>query len=576
MAKKKTVSFNVIDTFCQLSEALAGSGDRYLHKVTDTTETATPKKDGKKTAKPEDDLVLKNITLLSDYLHISPQACLVFVAIYSLELSTREDIDWCDICNYFGLNAIKSLHLRSYLNELVKNKVVNCQNPNGMLVYRSYCVHQNVEDAIDQNIPYNKKEKAEKLDRYQFCDKVGRYIYMNDWSQEKLFKAVEKMEQRHAHLQLVKQLETLKLDTATRICFYDMCDNYVNSNSNQNTNIYNSLKSIYHNLSESMSVIRLFLDKKHPLQENGLVELCPFEYAQNAEAALTEKGKRLLLEDDYDLFTMGQSKNKNLIRPESIQEKRLYFNDKTMKQLSMLKNSLMDKQLAALQQRLEDNTLPKGVTVLLYGEPGTGKTEAVKQLAKASGRSVFHVDISECKSMWFGESEKIVKQLFDNYREMCKREPITPILLFNEADAIFSKRKDVSTSNVAQTENAIQNILLEEMEKLDGILIATTNLSLNFDDAFARRFLFKIPFEKPSVEAKTAIWKDKLPWLNDQDAYILAQKHDLSGGEIDNVARKSLMEEVINGERPELDSLLQWCEEEHFGHQSGPTIGFVA
>ena len=583
MTKRKTVSFNVIDTFCQLSESLADSGIRYLQGWADAPALATGKMDFKGKDHPSDDPVVKNLLLLADYLHITPQACLVFVAIYSLELTSREGIDWCDICGYFGINAIKSLSLRQYLSELTKKEIICCENPHGMLMYRSYCVHKDVESAMDSNIPYKKtKDKVEKLDRYQFCSKVGSLLHRSfdfeydcNLEREELFKRVEKMEQQHAHLPFVKHLRSLKLDNAARICFYDMCDDFINNN-DWKTNIYKSLQSIYQNISESMSAIRLFLDKTHPLQKNDLVELCPFDYAQNAEATLTDKGKRLFLEDDYDLFTMGRRNDKNLIRPESIQEKRLFFKEKTTQQLGLLKSSLMDKQLTALQQRLANNSLPQGVTVLFYGEPGTGKTEAAMQLAKASGRSVFHVDISACKSMWFGESEKIVKQLFDTYREKCRKEPLKPILLFNEADAIFSKRKDVASSSVAQTENAIQNILLEEMEKLDGILIATTNLSLNFDDAFARRFLFKIPFEKPTVEAKAAIWRDKLPWLDDKSAGLLAQKHDLSGGEIDNVARKSLMEEVVSGERPSLDTLLQWCEEEHIGKQSGNAIGFVA
>jgi len=577
MTRKKTVSFNVIDTFCQLSESLVDSGMLYLQKLEDTPTLATSKSDGKGKNDSAEDPVMKNISLLADYLHLTPQACLVFVAIYSLELTSHEGIDWCDICNFYGVDAIKSLNLRRYLGELTKKEIICCENPNGMLMYRSYCVNKDVENAMDLNIPYKKEsDRVQKFDRYQFCNKVSFFLHCDfDMGRKKLFETVEKMEKHNTHLVLVKQLKALNLDTATRICFYDMCDDFINT-SDRKTNVFNSLKSIYHNISESMSAIRLFIGEKHPLQKNELAELCPFEYAQNAETTLTEKGKRMFLEDDYDLFATGQRNYKDLIRPETILEKRLFFKEKTKQQLNLLRNSLMDKQLTALQQRLESKTLPKGVTVLFYGEPGTGKTEAVMQLAKASGRSVFHVDISACKSMWFGQSEKIVKQLFDTYREMCEREPLKPILLFNEADAIFSKRKDVLNSNVAQTENAIQNILLEEIERLDGILIATTNLSMNFDDAFARRFLFKISFEKPTMEAKIAIWKDKLSWLNDREAELLAQKHDLSGGEIDNVARKSLMEEVINGERPSMDSLFQWCEEERFGKQHGNVIGYVA
>ena len=116
------------------------------------------------------------------------------------------------------------------------------------------------------------------------------------------------------------------------------------------------------------------------------------------------------------------------------------------------------------------------------------------------------IDISTTKSAWFGESEKKIKEVFTDYKELCNKMKKlkcgrNPILLFNECDAVFSKRKDISYSNTAQTENSIQNIILEEMENLEGILIATTNLTDNLGPAFERRFLFKIQFENPSVEA---------------------------------------------------------------------------
>ena len=165
--------------------------------------------------------------------------------------------------------------------------------------------------------------------------------------------------------------------------------------------------------------------------------------------------------------------------------------------------------------------------------------------------------------MWYGESEKIVKEIFNRYRKLCKRSKLKPILLFNEADAIFSKRRDISSGNsVDQTENTIQNILLEEMEKLEGILIATTNLSDNLDKAFERRFLFKIHFSKPSVEVKCNIWLNKMPALNHNDAMQLASLYDFSGGEIDNVVRKYTMMEIIDGETPSFETIQKLCNEE--------------
>lgn len=88
-----------------------------------------------------------------------------------------------------------------------------------------------------------------------------------------------------------------------------------------------------------------------------------------------------------------------------------------------------------------------------------------------------------------------------------------PILLFNEADAVIQKRTEFIGGGAEKTENAMQNILLENLEKFDGIMIATTNLEINMDAAFERRFLYKIKFENPALEAKTEIWQSKLNWF---------------------------------------------------------------
>jgi len=216
--------------------------------------------------------------------------------------------------------------------------------------------------------------------------------------------------------------------------------------------------------------------------------------------------------------------------------------------------------------------LSQGFSCLFYGSPGTGKTETVLQLAKQTGRNIFMVDISSTKSMWFGESEKKIKEIFNKYRNSLTQHDKAPILLFNEADAVFGKRKNVSSSNVAQTENAIQNIILQEMETLKGILIATTNLTDNLDAAFERRFVYKVKFEKPSIFSKQKIWQSKLPWLSDDDGLRLAEKFDFSGGEIDNIVRKTTINEVIFSNQPQFSDLEKICLEEKI--VTRPIIGF--
>ena len=111
-------------------------------------------------------------------------------------------------------------------------------------------------------------------------------------------------------------------------------------------------------------------------------------------------------------------------------------------------------------------------------------------------------------------------------------------------------------------ENAMQNIILEEIERLDGILIATTNLICNLDRAFERRFLYKIEFSKPTVEVKASIWQSMISELSAEDALTLASKYDFSGGQIENIARKSVVDNIITGNALSLDSLCYHCDTE--------------
>lgn len=215
-----------------------------------------------------------------------------------------------------------------------------------------------------------------------------------------------------------------------------------------------------------------------------------------------------------------------------------------------------------------------GFACLFYGAPGTGKTETVLQLARQTGRDIIQVNISEVKSMWVGESEKNVKAIFERYRKLVRVSANTPILLFNEADAIIGKRRTNVSHSVDSMENTMQNIILQEMETLDGIMIATTNLADNMDKAFERRFLYKVRFDSPSKEARRHIWKSILPQLSEQLIAQLSDKYDLSGGQIENIARKYDVDSILYGE-DQIDSrrIESYCQAEQISQQHS-SIGF--
>lgn len=384
-------------------------------------------------------------------------------------------------------------------------------------------------------------------------------------------KELRELEDINKHLTEVVKIGQVLKDEEDRIIFYRVGADLLDDDTTSLTHI---LKQVYSARMRQQKLVE-FKDKKHRLQQLGLVDVEKESslFGESNLLVLTDKGKELLLGDDAALYIQDTA-DKQLLACEKITEKQLFFSNELDRQLSLLQNSLHEKQYQQLCARLKDNKLPNGMAVLLYGEPGTGKTESVLQMAKATGRDIMHVDISDTKTCWFGESEKLIKKVFTDYRRLCEKSKRKPILLFNEADAIFSKRKNVEQGSVAQTENAIQNIILEEMENLDGILIATTNLADNLDRAFERRFLFKIRFDKPTLEAKTHIWRSKLPALSLADAETLASGYDFSGGQIDNIVRKALMTEVIRGEKPTLKSLIELCSEEKIGKNNHKHVGF--
>lgn len=263
------------------------------------------------------------------------------------------------------------------------------------------------------------------------------------------------------------------------------------------------------------------------------------------------------------------------LKTEELKEKHLFYDDALGKEVGTLSHLLSEERYGGIKKALEEKGMRSGFACLFYGDPGTGKTETVYQLARATGRDIIMADVSKLKSMWVGESEKNLKSLFSRYRRLVRESKVTPILLFNEADAIFGIRRSGAESAVDKMENSLQNIILQEMEDLKGIMIATTNLSENFDKAFERRFLYKVRFEKPSAKVKAQIWKSMMPELSYTDAQYLLGKFELSGGQIENIVRKKTIQSILQGKEPDIDEILRFCCEEERGSRSEQRrIGF--
>lgn len=247
---------------------------------------------------------------------------------------------------------------------------------------------------------------------------------------------------------------------------------------------------------------------------------------------------------------------------EALVEKTLFYNPAEREQIERLKVLLSHEKFEEVQNRMRAACMRPGFACLFYGGPGTGKTETVIQLARATGREIVQVNMANLRNMYVGETEKNVQRVFDDYKEKLEDSDITPILLFNEADGIFGNRFTGINDSVDQMENTIQNIILQNLETFEGILIATTNLTDNFDKAFERRFIFKIYFEKPKAEVRQQIWMSLLPKLTSDEASILATRYDFTGSMIENVAKRQTIDEVLYEHPMTVDTIKRLRDEE--------------
>ncbi|MFW2601163.1 ATP-binding protein [Aliarcobacter butzleri] len=226
------------------------------------------------------------------------------------------------------------------------------------------------------------------------------------------------------------------------------------------------------------------------------------------------------------------------------------LNEKTKETLDLLLKQVDKDVINRLKQwGIKDKKRGIEAKIIFYGVAGTGKTLTALALAKSLKKEVLSFDCSKILSMYIGESEKNVRSIFDKYYELKSQTKSEPILLLNEADQFLSARSSGNTSSSDKMHNQMQNIFLEQIERFDGILIATTNLLENLDKAFSRRFNYKIEFVKPNKNQRIALWKkllpSNLPLEKDFDIEELA-KYELTGGQIELVIKNTAYKIAVN------------------------------
>lgn len=495
------------------------------------------------------------------------------IALLAVFVDRSEDsrIMISEIARYVGCRTTKILRLSCDIDVLEAKHYIRASRSNKSLSYR---VPDKVLAALKDNKPYVHEEEAVP-DTQTFFDRFDRLMdEMDDDGQthsslrDKTLAMLEEIKDTA----FATGLRRHNLDREDTLLFVYMAHLYVENNDD---NIgFHDIENIYDNDDIPSWLKRQMRNRDSDLFEEELIENVNEDGMARSDAfKLTDKAKEQLL-GELKISRIGNS-TKDLIKADSLTAKTLIYNESERGQIAELSSILSERRFAEVQARLRQAGMRPGFCCIFYGAPGTGKTETVYQLARQTGRDIMRVDVDKIKSCWVGESEKNIKSLFDRYRNICKNAALAPILLFNEADAVLGVRMEGAARAVDKMENSIQNIILQEMESLDGIMIATTNLTTNLDKAFERRFLYKIRFDKPTVEARAAIWQTMLKGLTDADAKTLAGRFDLFGGEIENIARKHSVNAILSGsDAIDINELIKSCTQERLNNSSLPRIGF--
>ena len=519
----------------------------------------------------------KELKIVGAYLGVSAEEALFFSVILSINFSGNI-ADFKDICSHFKISAIKLVSQLESIDSLAEKGYVVKKNGRNryseLHTNKLFMVKSQLSKAIIKNQPCPTFVVTQIENTIDAIERLNEFISAcleDDLSIEELENEAGKLLEENGEFTYFKAIKEFDLTFNQTILLYYIV--WKTLSGVEGISINPIISAISSSKRESIKFFQSLYSGSNPLISNNLIESRNSGFLNDIEFYLTDKNCQILAKDNI-VIPSGNISKKNSIKAESISAKTLYYNDTENQQLINLHGLLKENKYSELRDRLNAKNLPLSLNVLLFGGPGTGKTESVLQLAKNSGREIIKVDISSTKSKWFGESEKLIKKIFIEYAEYSEKCDLTPILFFNEADAILSKRTTGSDSGTQKTENAIQNILLEELENFEGIFFATTNMAQNLDSAFDRRFLYKIEFTKPELKQRIAIWESKLPNLTTDDYFKLGSQFELSGGQIENIVRKSEISQVLYNTTPSFEAIVSDCLSEK-NDQSKSGIGFL-
>ena len=513
----------------------------------------------------------------TEFFEISDNQAIILCAFIYLSLNRNERISIQDLSHFFHVSITDVARQMGEINILKEKYIISEVKPDFRRSKGSftYIVRPEIIEAVMLQ-DFSKLNMNMVFNFFEFFDYVSGLGTKKEYKEirtEELRLQFTQLFEANEHLDFVKSLKSYRLNDTDSIIITIIASMLLESG--RNLDIEMLLREIFDSRQEAFELLRDVRSGKSDLIAKNIIELTPGNFTSNFVRLTKDALNKLFVGQSVNL--LNESTKMLGYSYKELGINKLFYPKEVVLEVKKLKSILSERKYQRAKKIMKHNRMSVGINILFYGPPGTGKTELAYQLARQSKRDVIPVDISSIKSKWFGESEKLIKQIFDDYHSVVEESNRVPILLFNEADAIFSKRMTNASSSVDQTQNAIQNILLQELEDFEGILIATTNLTDNLDKAFDRRFLFKLNIGMPDAESSFNIWKTMLPKVKKAFLKEVSNSFVLSGGQIENIARQIFLNEVLGDKDVTREVLLSLCNQELSLSQKSQrtSIGFI-
>lgn len=519
-----------------------------------------------------------------DYLNATTGLNAVQCVAVAMLVENGQSLSLREMAERLGLSCLSMMSRKADIEGLCKARWAKHieQNFSGTNSVE-YVLASGVTEALADNVPFQPEDMCCK-DTQELVERLATHLMVAVNDDDVVFKDeiewIREMLEANKALPVCREALTLGSDKSMALLMLVVAD-YGAHTTLENEGIGpHEVKLVYpiKTTRNFNTIVNQMRSGTHELFRRGLIEHKCEDGMANVNCYVGTARLKDELLADYHMTkhtrVMRSAHMNGMVSCADITPKDLFYNAREGAQVARLRTLLTQEQLPQVQERLKQKGMRTGVCVLMHGAPGTGKTATAYELARQTGRDIIQVQVTDFLDKYVGESEGKLKKIFADYRTCCRMAKATPILLLNEGDAILSKRTTNVEKSVDQMANALQNILLEEMENLEGIMIVTTNMTMNLDKAFERRFIFKIQFDKPSREVKARIWQSMIEELDDSASQELAETYDISGGEIENIARKTIMEYAMTGTPPSLAMIKDFASEERLASTTRTAIGF--